>query len=209
MSADKLLLPRDLKGAGCVYLEVCARLQGVEQNEKPLNQKIAGVRVGRVAGYLRLLRGGKISGHLHVDLALALYFPGTKPEVNSDRKAIEREISRHYGRKANLAIVGQYVTPVNEITPGAGVVFAGPAAVISTVENAAIEVDGAHLVVRNDGFVRFIDWQRYGDEAVFVDIYAQSEIEISPSYLSEVFARLNKAHSTDIRGKIDDAPREP
>jgi hypothetical protein len=198
----------DFQDSDCFYFEACGKIPGAKRREER-SQKVARIRVAKGNAYLRLLRGGNWAGHLHIDLALARYFPGSHPEINSTRGEIIREIARDFGNMLDVVVFGQYVALAKDIVPGSGVVFAGPSAVVSTINNTVVEVGGAHLVFRNEGFVRTIDWQLYRDDTIFADISARSEVELSPSYLTEIFARLEKAYATYILGRPIDVSSRP
>jgi hypothetical protein len=196
----------DFLSSDCFYFEACGRLRGEKAREwkRPLS-KIARVRLPRGNAYLRLLRGGDPPGHFHIDLAIVRYFPNSRPEINSTRGEIIQEVSRQFGQTLDVLVFGQYVTLVNDIPPGSGVVFAGSGAVVSVINNATVEVGGAHLVFRNEEFVRTIDWEIFKKDTVFVDIVARRELEVSPSYLVDLFRRLENAHATYILGRTGDA----
>jgi hypothetical protein len=196
------------KDSHCFYFEVCGKLRRARSREER-SQKIARIRTARGSAYLRLVRGGNPGGHLHVDLALARFFPTLRPEVGSTRGEIEREIAAHFDETVDVFVFAQYATAITEIQPGAGVVFAGPSAVVSTINSTAVEVGGAHLVLRNEGFVRTIDWQIFKEDTVFSDILSHCETKVSRNYIADLFARTEKAHATYILGRTVDASTQP
>jgi hypothetical protein len=193
----------DLLKTDCFYVEACGKLRGAKKKER--SQKIARVRLSKASAYLRLLEGGDPPGHLHIDIALTRFFPKARPSVNSSRSAIGSDVSRHFGQALDVLIFAQFITLVEDIQAGSGVVFGGPSAVVSTVNNTTIEVGGAHLLLRNDNFVRTIDWQLYKGDSVFVDISARCEVTVSPSYLTDIVDRLHTAYETYIIGRTVDA----
>jgi hypothetical protein len=194
----------NLLSADCFYFEACGKLRGVKE-KKERSQKIARARLPEGTAYLRLLEGGESPGHLHIDIAMTRFFPKARPEVNSTRAEISRDVSQYFGKKIDLQIFAQFVTLVEDIQPGSGVVFGGPNAIVSTINNATVEVRGAHLVIRNDPFVRMIDWQLFRGDTVFVDISAIHQTVVSPSYLSEVIDKLRSAYRAYVIGRTSDA----
>lgn len=200
--ANLLKIP-DFQDSHCFYFEVCGKARHTTASPQERTQSIARIRTAKGAAYLRLLRGGDMPGHLHVDLALARFFPKPQPEINATRREIDREIVPRLGETLDVFVFAQYVTRIEDLKPGAGVVFAGPSAVVSTINNTAVEVGGAHLLLRNEGFVTTIDWQVYKEDAVFVDILARSEIVVSPAYITDLFSRMERAYTTFILGGTD------
>ena len=193
-----------LLSTDCFYFEACGMLSGAKAKQER-SQKIARVRLRDGAAFVRLLEGGNSPGHLHVDIAMAKYFPKPQPQVNSTRSEISGDVSQHYGKKIDISIFAQFVALVEDIQPGSGVVFGGPSAVVSTINNVTVEVGGAHLVVRNDPFVKVIDWQLFRGDSVFVDIIAMHQTIVSPSYLSEITDKLRASYRTYIIGRDVDA----
>lgn len=199
-----LKLP-DFGNHSCYYFEACGKLRG-ESKRKDRSQAVARVRASKVSAYLRLLEGGEPTGHLHVDIAVTRYFPKSAPEINATRRSIEHAVEKHFGKQIDVLVFAQFVVMLDEINPGSGVVFAGPNAVVSTVNNVAVEVGGAHLVLRNEGFIRSIDWQIFRDDTVFVDISARvDDLTVSESYLLTIFEQMDSSFKTYILGRSSDA----
>jgi hypothetical protein len=199
--ANLLKIP-DFQGSHCFYFEVCGQ-DSHASSQQERTRSIARIRTAKGSAYLRLLKGGEPPGHLHVDLALTRFFPKPLPEINSTRGEIDREIAANFDKNLTVFVFAQYVTRLEDIRPGAGVVFAGPSAVVATINNTAVEVGGAHLVLRNEGFVTTIDWQIFKEDTIFVDMAARSELVVSPTYLINLFSRMERAHATYILGETD------
>ena len=207
MPVDALKLP-DLVGSKCYYFEACGRLVGSKRRKEAPEPsvEIARVQLKEQTAFLRFVQGGdKGPNHLHVDLALTRAFTRKRPTINSTRAKISSEIANYNGRTLDMSVFGQFGTLSKNIPQTSGVVFAGPSVVVSTINNIVVEVGGAHLIFRNEGFVRTIDWQLYHKEMVFVDILARCEVQVTPSYLADLFARLSNAHKTYVLGRSDNA----
>jgi len=206
--AEALRLP-DLVGSRCYYFEACGRLVDSKRRTKAPKPsvEIARVRLKKQTAFLRFIQGAiKGPNHLHVDLALTRTFTRNRPSITSTRAKITSEIANYQGRTLDMSLFGQFGTKVKDLPQTSGVVFAGPAVVVSTINKAVVEVGGAHLIFRNEGFVRTIDWQLDQKGRVFVDILARCEVQVSPSYLEDLFVRLSNAHKTYVLGRSADAP---
>ena len=200
--SDALILP-DLFGTGCFYFEACGKLLG-SKGPRQLGPKVARVRLkDRRAAYLRLIEGGDkdpASRHLHLDLAVVRAFT-TRPKIRYTRAAIDKSIARYFGEKVDVTIRGQFGFHLADIPAGRGLVFAGPNEALSVINGTTVEVTQAYVVLRDDDFAQAIEWQLYAGKTVFVDILARRVIEVSPSYLAELFMRISKSISLYVFGR--------
>jgi hypothetical protein len=189
----------DFYNTRCLYFQACGRLLGKATAEDAAMVAPHTMRAGRA--YIRFLAGGQKKNHLHVDLALATIFPrGRRPRVNARKAEILRQLSAHKGEELEILLLGRYMIDIKEANIESGLLFTGPRSVVSTVNNAAIEVIGARLAVRNDKNIEMIQWDVFGTEAL-IDIYGTCKAQVSDDYLIEAFALAENAFATYIIGK--------
>ena len=197
LSAFMIRLP-DFLDTRCVYFQACGRLLRRAQASDDTLVSMRSMKAGRA--YLRFFAGGPKKNHLHLDIALAKLFPpDRKPPTNAKTPEILAQLGRHKGQDLELLLLGRYIIDITEANDS-GLLFVGPRAVVSTVNDATATVAGASLMISDDANVDYIRWELFEAEAL-IDIYGRCKLRVSDDYLVTAFDLMQAAFTTYILGE--------
>jgi hypothetical protein len=134
--------------------------------------------------YLRLLRPGKGSRHLHIDCALRKFFPtGAEPKVTHKKSQIMRSVETVLGKRMDVGVIGTFMFPIADL-PETGLIRS----LYTERESAGIriKVTAAKFSI-SGGPVSSIGWQaETGGRKLLVQVKGQKTVTVQETYLLEL-----------------------
>lgn len=189
-----LRLP-NLNSTGCINLTACGEIVTKDkrlldwlksQDEKPF--RVAKVKIGDGAAFVRVAFGGYSKRHFHLEITPVHYFDRPHlPKSNASIAEIRSLVEKVAGEKVRLDVEGEYLVKKQDLPP----------MIRSTIfeskgDGVSLRMTGGTIAV-DGGPIYRIKWSIGKKHDTLVSLEAIVKAVVTDSYLEDAFSLMNDA----------------